>query len=110
MIAELRDEAYTLWASGWLAFRLKATKVFAGLDFNFQVLAKGEAEESDFDDEADPMVLSDAPNSIPFPGELEIEAPTEASSPSSVVGTSPSNLHGLVVRVTKAAQSPPSDI
>ena len=37
MIAELRDEACTLWASGWLAFRRRATKAFLGLDFNFQV-------------------------------------------------------------------------
>ena len=35
VIAELIDEACTLWASGWLAFRRKATKVFPGFDFNF---------------------------------------------------------------------------
>ena len=35
VIAELRDEACTLWDSGWLGFRRKATKVFLGLDFNF---------------------------------------------------------------------------
>ena len=93
VIAELRDEACTLWASGWLAFCRKATKVFPGLDFNFQVPIEGEAEESDFDDEADPMVLSYAPSSIPLPGELEIETPTEASSPTSVAGTSPSDVH-----------------
>ena len=34
VIAELRDEACTLWASRWLAFRSKATKDFPGLDFN----------------------------------------------------------------------------
>ena len=50
-----------MWASGWLASRRKAAKVFLGLDFNFQVLVEGEAEESDFDDEADPMVHLDAP-------------------------------------------------
>ena len=55
-----------------------------------------EAEESDFDEEADPVVLSDAPSSAPLPGEPEIEAPT------SVVGTSPSNSHGLVVGETEA--------
>ena len=80
------------------------------MDFNFQVLAEGEAEESDFDDEADPVVLSDVPSSIPIPGELEIEAPAEASSPTSVAGTSPFDLHGLEVWVTEAAQSPTSDI
>ena len=41
MIAELRDEACTLWATRWLAFRRKAAKVFPGLDFNFQVPTKG---------------------------------------------------------------------
>ena len=91
-----------MWASGWLAFRRKATKVFPGLDFNFQVPAEGEAEECDFDDEADPMVLSNAPSSIPLPGEPEIENPAEANSPTSVAGTSPSDVH--------AAQSPDSEV
>ena len=110
VIAVLRDKACTLWASGWLAFRCKAAKVFPGLDFNFQVPAKGKAKESDSDDEADPMVFSDAPYSVPLPGEPEIEAPAEADSPTSVVGTSPSDLHGLEVRVAEAAQSLASDI
>ena len=61
VIVELRDEACTLWASGWLAFFHKAAKVFPGFDFNFQVPAEGDAEESDSDDEADPVVFSDAP-------------------------------------------------
>ena len=110
VIAELRDEAYTLWPSRWLAFRRKATKVFSGLDCNFQVPTKEEAEESDSDDEADPVVFLDAPSFVPLPGEPEIEAPAKADSPTSIVGTSPSNLHGLEVRVTKAAQSPASEI
>ena len=110
MIAKLRDEACTLWASGWLACRHKAAKVFLGLDFNFQVPTNGEVEESDSNDEADPVVFSDAPSSIPLPGEPEIEAPAEAGSPTSVVRTSPSNLHGLEVLVTEAAQSLASDI
>ena len=110
VIVELRDEACTLWASGWLAFPRKAAKVFPGLDFNFQVPVEGEAEESDFDNEANPVVFSNAPSSVPLLGESEIEAPAEADSPTSVAGTSPSDLHGLGVRVTKAAQSPASDI
>ena len=110
VITELRDEACTLWASRWLAFRRKATKVFPGLDFNFQVSTEGEVEESDFDDEADPMVLSNTPSSVPLPSEPEIEHPVEASSPTSVAGTSPSNLHGLEVQVTEAAQSLALDI
>ena len=110
MIVELRDEACTLWASGWLVFRRKVAKIFLGINFNFQVPVKGEAEESDFDDEADPVVFSDAPSSVPFPSEPEMEAPAEVGSPTSVVGTLPSDLHSLEVQVTEAAQSPASYI
>ena len=99
-----------MWDSGWLAFRRKAAKVFPGLDFNFQVPAEGEAKESDSDNEADPVVFSDAPSSIPLPGEPEIKAPIEAGSPTSVIGASPFDLHGLEVRVTESAQSPASYI
>ena len=105
-----RDEACTLWASRWLAFRRKASKFFPGLDFNFQDPIEGKAEESDSDDEADPVVFLDAPSSIPLPSEPEIEAPAEADSPTSVAGTSPTDLHGLEVQETKVAQSPASDI
>ena len=103
VIVELRDEACTLWAFGWLSFQCKAAKVFSGLDFNFQVPAEGEAEESDSDDEADLVVFSDAPSFVPLPGEPEIEAPTAIDSPTLIAGTSPSDLHGLEVRVTEAA-------
>ena len=34
VIAELRDEACTQWASGWLAFQCRASRAFPGLDFN----------------------------------------------------------------------------
>ena len=44
--AELRGEACTLWASGWLAFRRKASKVFPGLSFNFLVPAEDKVGES----------------------------------------------------------------
>ena len=54
VIAELRDEAYTLWASGWLAFRHRVAKAFPGLDFNLQVPDEEETEESISEDEADP--------------------------------------------------------
>ena len=50
------------------------------------------------------------PSSVPLPGEPEIEAPIEVGSPTSVARTSPSDLHGLEVRVIEAAQSPASDI
>ena len=75
MIAELRDEACTSRASGWLAFQRRATKVFPGLNLDFQVPAEEEAEESVFEDEADPRMFSDAPSFAPLPGKPEI--PTE---------------------------------
>ena len=103
VIAELRDEAYTLWASGWLAFRHRATKAFPGLDFNFQVLDEEEAEESVSRDEADPGVFSDTPSSLTLHGEAEI--PAKAGSSPSLAGASPSNLHGLEARTTEAAHS-----
>ena len=55
-------------------------------------------------------MFSDTLSSVPLSSEPEIEAHVEASSPTSVVGTSPSDLHGLEVRVTEAAQSPILDI
>ena len=58
MIVELRDEACTLWASGWLFFRRKASKVFQGLHFDFPVLAEAEIGESEFDGEDDLGVSS----------------------------------------------------
>ena len=106
VIAEMKDEAYTLWASGWLAFQRKAAKVFPGLDFNFQVPIERGAEKFYSDDEADPMVFSDAPSSVPLLSEPGSEPPVAANSPISVA----SDLHGLEVRVTEAAQSPDLDI
>ena len=57
-------------------------------------------EESNFDDEANLMVLSNAPSSVPLPGGPKVETPVEAGSPTSIAGTSPSSVH--------AAQSPDS--
>ena len=53
MIVELRDEACTLWASNWLSFRRKASKVFLGLPFNFPVPGEDEMGESESDREDD---------------------------------------------------------
>ena len=108
VIEELRDEACTLWASGWLAFRCKDTKAFLGLDFNLQVPNEEEAEASISEDEADPEVFSEAPNSVPYPGETK--TPAEAGSSPSPVGAFPSNSHGSEARTTEAAHSSPSII
>ena len=74
VIAELRDEAYTLWASGWIAFRCKASKVFPGLSFNFPIPAKDEMGESESEGEDDLRVSSTAPKSTLLPGDPEVEA------------------------------------
>ena len=74
VIAELRDEACTLWASRWLTFRRRDAKAFPGLDFNLQVSDEEEAEESVYEDDADPEVFPDAPSSVPFPEEVEASA------------------------------------
>ena len=64
VIAELRDEACTLWASDWLSFRRKASKVFPGLRFDFRVPAKDEMGESKSDGEDNLRVSSaDLPSS-----------------------------------------------
>ena len=52
----------------------------------------------------------DAPSSVPLASEPEIKTPAEAGSLTSVPGTSPFDLHGSEVRVTKATQSPTSNI
>ena len=110
VIAELRDEACTLWASGWLAFRRRAAKAFLGLDFNFQVPDPDEDEAEEFvsEDEVGPGVFSNAPSSVPLPGEVEV--PAEAGSPLSIARASPSNLHGLEARTSEAARSSTSNI
>ena len=103
VIAELRDDACTLWASGWLVFRRRVAKAFQGLDFNLQVPNEEEAEESIFDDEVDPEVFSDTLSSVPLPGEADTHV--KAGSSPSPARALTSNTHGLVDRTTEAARS-----
>ena len=102
VIVELREEAYTLWASGWLAFQHIAAKDFSGLDFNLQVPDEEEAEESISKDEADPEVFSDTSSSVPLPSEAEI--PAVAGSSPSPARALPSDTHDLEVRTIEAAR------
>ena len=37
MIAELKNEACTQWASGWLAFQRRASRAFLDLEFSIQL-------------------------------------------------------------------------
>ena len=64
VIAELRDEACTLWASEWLAFWLKASKVFPGLSFNFPVPVEDEVGESGSNEEDGLGVSLTVPSSV----------------------------------------------
>ena len=74
VITELREEACTLWAFGWLSFRRKASKVFLGLHFDFPVLVEDEMGEFEYDGEDDLGVSSASPSSTFLPGDPEVEA------------------------------------
>ena len=67
VITELRDEACTQWASGWLAFQRRASRAFSDLEFNIK-LSDEEVEESASEAEADAgaEVLSGAPDCMPL--------------------------------------------
>ena len=71
VIAKLRDEVYTQWASGWLAFQCRASRAFPDLEFNIQ-LSNEKVEESTFEAKADmgAEVLFKAPNCVPLPNDL----------------------------------------
>ena len=79
VIAELKDEACTQWASGWLTFQHRASRAFPDLEFKIQLSDK-EVEESTSKAEADAgaKVLSEAPDRAPLPDDLRV--PLEASS------------------------------
>ena len=52
VIAELKDEACTQWASGWLAFQRRASRAFLDLEFNIQLSdeeVEGSASEAEVD-------------------------------------------------------------
>ena len=80
VIAELRDEACTLWASNWLSFWRKASKVFPGFRFNFPMLVEDEMGESKSDGEDDLRVSSAAPSSAFLSGDPVVEAAQISSS------------------------------
>ena len=80
VIAEMRDEAYTLWASGWLSFQRKGSKVFPGLRFNFPVPAEDKMGESESDREDDLGVSLVAPSSAFLLGDPVVEVAQPPSS------------------------------
>ena len=70
VIGRLRDKACTQWAFGWLAFQRKATNVYPGLDFNFDILSDEETEESlsaDYSGEPDTPAEARSPSSPSAP-------------------------------------------
>ena len=70
VIAELKDEACTQWASGWLVFQRRASRAFPDLEFNIQ-LSDEEVEGSTSEAEVDvgAEVFSRAPDRAPLPGD-----------------------------------------
>ena len=82
VIVELKDEACTQWASGWLAFQRRASRAFPNLNFNIQLSAEeveGSASKAEVD--AGTEVFSRAPDRAPLLGDSRV--PLGASSSSS---------------------------
>ena len=86
--AELKDEAYTQWASWWLAFQRQASRDFPYLELNIQ-LSDEEVEGSAFEVEVDAgaEVFSGAPDRVPLPGDPR--APPGTSLSASPAGAPP---------------------
>ena len=60
-VRQLRDQAGAQWASGWLAFQQKATRMYSDLDFDFDLPSDGEAEESlDTNESPEPSTPAEA--------------------------------------------------
>ena len=88
VIAELKDEACTQWASVWLAFQRRASRAFPNLEFNIE-LCDEEVEGSAFEAEVDAgaKVFLGAPDHAPLPGDSRV--PLGASPSASPVGAPP---------------------
>ena len=88
VIAELKDEACTLWDFGWLAFQRRASRAFPDLEFNIQLSneeVEGSASEAEVD--AGAKVFSKAPDCAPLP--IDPRVPPGASSFASPIWASP---------------------
>ena len=86
--AELKDEACTQWASGWLAFQRRASRAFPDLEFNIQLSdeeVEGSASKAEVD--AGVEVFSGAPDRALVPGDPRV--PPGASPSASPVGAPP---------------------
>ena len=88
VIAKLKDEASTQWASGWLPFQLRASRTFPNLEFNIKFSDKeveGSASEAEVDAGAE--VFLGALDRAPVPGDPRV--PLAASSSASPAGATP---------------------
>ena len=87
VIAELKDEACTQWASGWLAFQRRASRAFPDLKFNIQ-LSDEEVEGSAFETKVDAgvEVFLGAPDRALLPGDPRV--PPRVSPSASPTGAS----------------------
>ena len=88
VIAELKDEACTQWASGWLSFQRRASRAFPDLEFNIQLSDKkveGSASEAKVYTGAE--VFSRAPDRAPVPGDPQV--PSGANPSASLVRAPP---------------------
>ena len=85
VIAELKDEACTQWASWWLAFQRWASRAFPDLEFNIQLFdEKVEGYASEDEVEAGAEVFSGASDYAPLPGDPRV--PPGASPSTSPTG------------------------
>ena len=63
VIRQLRDQTGAQWASGWLAFQPKVTRMYPDLDFDFDLPSDGEAKESFGTNESpEPSAHAEAPS------------------------------------------------
>ena len=88
VIAELREETYTQWDFGWLAFQRRASRAFPGLDFNIKHSDEDvEGSASKVEVDVGVEVLFGASDRGPLPGDLWV--PPKASSSASPAGAPP---------------------
>ena len=88
VIAELKDEAYTQWASWWLTFQCRTSRAFPDLEFNIHLSdeeVEGSASEAEVD--AGVEVFSGALDRAPLPSDSRV--PPRASSSASSAMASP---------------------
>ena len=92
VIAELRDEACTQWAFGWLVFQRRASRAFPCLNFNIQ-LSDEEVEEFVSETEADTSVevLPGAPARAPLSTDLQVPPKASSSDQPASAGQGPSS-------------------